>query len=240
MKNSKKIFEKCKKLLALAKDASNENESATAMRQLQKILAKHNLSMGEIERDESEIEREDWTYSSGGVWSRIIMYEICRLYFCEMVVGKDRKKQVETYTIIGSEINRLVALEMGQNAIKLINKLANKGAKEAGGGKIDYKYRVSFRNGAAARIGERCRELIELAKSGQLKDEDGTTLPSLVPVYEQQLSVVNDYIAQNMNTKARKVRGRSTNLSANKAGQIAANKVKLQNDQLSKQQELLN
>lgn len=235
-----KIIGKCKKLLAMAKDASNENQSAIAMRQLQKTLAKHNLSLMEVEKEESEIGKELWTYSASGVWSRIILQSICELYFCKMIYSRDRKKQVDTYHIFGSELNRHVALEMGINATKLINKLANERAKYIGNGKIDYKYRVSFRNGAAQRIFERCEELIELAKKGKLQDEDGSTLPVLASVYEQQLAIVDDYINNTMNVRKTKNRSKNINDSGRQDGIAAGNKVKLQNNQISKQQALLN
>ena len=74
MENREKLIAKIQKLLAMAKhNASNENEAATALRQAESMMRKHDVQFAEIEAQ--KIKAEDMqmtgtgeTRNSGWVW----------------------------------------------------------------------------------------------------------------------------------------------------------------------------
>ena len=240
MTKEQRIFERCKKLLAMANDASSENEAATAMRQLQILIAKHSISMDELEQVKAEVGKSDgWSYSANGAWSRIIANAIAKLYFCKMSYSRDSYKQSEYYTYYGEEVNRMVAEQMAEAAIKQVNKEANKQAKEYGGGKIDYRFRVSFRNGAAMRVHERVELLVKLARRGELQDEDGNNLPVLADVYDRKLQSVQDFMDELGGFGKGTTRTKTTSRAGHQAGQAEGSRVKLQSGQIGNNKKLL-
>ena len=229
MNKQDKILERCKKLLAMANDPSSK-EAEIALRRLQILMAKHNLSLGELEKDESEIDREDWHYgTSAGLWSRIIITAVAKLYFCQVTYF--RSKQRESYFITGTEINRKIALEISQEIIKKVYRLANAKAKNFGNGKIDHRFKVSYRNGSAYRIQERCEDLIEKAKETGIVDEENGKAIVLRSLYDEQQEKIDQFFKnKGLNIKTTSRTATSKNKLAFRQGEQDANSAALRKE----------
>lgn len=85
----------------------------------------------------------------------------------------------------------------------------------------------SFWTGAMDRIVERCKELIEMSKSGDLEDEEGNKLPALLSTYEQAQLECQDWMDNNLNLKSVKNRTRADDANGLRKGRETGNKVQL-------------
>lgn len=219
-----RLIAKMQKLLAMANGNANEHEAMIAAKQLHSMLAKHNMSMTDL--DEKEDVGQCGEATRNQAWRRYIAYNIAKLYFCDMYVSKcgDRKAY---FMFVGTEANRTFANEIFKMVVKTINSEANKSSREVYGNK-NATYIRSFWNGAQVRISQRCKELIRDAKMGTLKDEEGNTMPVLLDQYDKNAMIVKEFTDSNLNLKASKGRATSSKdyLGFNK-GVEAGGKVQL-------------
>lgn len=202
---NERLIRKLKKVLALT-ESCNEHEAMAATRQLHAMLAKHNMSITDISSDENDIElsEESWE-TSNFPWKRTVSQKIAELYFCDFYYQQTRKNYAN-FVLIGTEENRLFALNITKIVIKTLEREARKASKEIHG-KIDSRFITSFFTGATLRIVKRCKELITAAKEGTLQDyspdvgqeSSGNTLPSLLGTYELMEKKIEEYILTNLN-----------------------------------------
>ena len=225
MKDSNMI-RKMKSLMAMANDKSSENEAMTAARQLQAMLAKHNISMEQLE-DQGEEQEEVSEASEDHVdrpWKRLIAHTIAKLYFCNMYYVKATKGKSQ-YFFVGTEVNREFAMQIFNIVVRTVEKESRKQSKEIYG-KKDSSFVTSFRTGAMNRIRERCDEMIEAAKKGEIQDEDGTNLPAMVSIYEANDARIKEFLASK-NLKTKSARTRATNGVGLDRGRVTGGKVQL-------------
>lgn len=221
-----KITTRIEKLIAMANNNPNEHEAAQAMERAFKLLAKHNLSMSDVERSEETCGTDSQSIKNGGPWARTIAFSIAKLYFCDMFYTP-LKGRSETYTFIGTGHNVALAQQIAKTVIDIIHK---SGKKEAAG---STPFLNSFRNAASQRISIRCTQLIEDAKKGDLKeiDEDGNDIGTgmvLASVYDNQIALIEKWKEEKgPSLKSTKSRARSTNSSGYSAGTAAGNRVGL-------------
>lgn len=219
-----KIIERCKKLLAMAKDSSSQHESEIAMRQLHALLAKHSIDISELE-PEAVGTSEYFHKSYLTVWSRIVAMSVAELYFCKILYKVNNKRTREEYSFVGEELHRVIAKDITESIVTQLWKVSLGVAKDEHG-KVSGKYRNSFLKGAAFQIRERCQALIEDAKKGQLTDGQGNTLPVLASIYDNNLARVQDYI-DTLGTTTKATRTQSSNRHAYESGQKEGNRVNL-------------
>lgn len=109
--NNDKIIEKARKFLNMANNsAASKSESIQAAAHLKKLLDKHNLSMGEITKEQvaADISREnyDTKYKAVPYEQLSLASSIARGYGCDMVATGAK------FTFIGPEVAAIVAKEM--------------------------------------------------------------------------------------------------------------------------------
>ena len=123
-----KIIEKINKLLALADQSRNpsENEAILASLQVQKLLAKYNLSMADVtgERQEEEVEQTIADVGVGKKWKYSLATAIANNFACKsFYVGSD---QVVFY---GYKADIVAARRVYVYLFKVGDKLANQTAR---------------------------------------------------------------------------------------------------------------
>jgi len=77
------------------------------------------------------------------------------------------------------------------------------------------------------RIIQRCNDLTAQAKSGDLEDDEGNTLPVMVSLYEKHLSEVQDWLSTNKNLRTASSRTQVKNREGYSRGQQAGDRVQL-------------
>jgi len=190
--NTEKILEKVQKLMKLAEDkGASEQEMETALRQAQKLLLRHNLTMEMAKgygggKDGVEKVIEEMIIFRNRPWVRTVMNAIAKLYYsrCITYMGDIRTKT--RFCFIGRESNCRTAMLMSgfivsaiqANARKERRRLSEKSAFES-----------SFCLGASRRIGIRVMEILESTEVST-----GTGL-MVIDATEQEN---DDYIASNM------------------------------------------
>src|ERR1700729_63455 len=83
------VIDKIKKLLALADGNQNEHEREVAMQFAMDLLAKHNLTLSQVECDISKLS----TIAVDGdfrlePWVRLILQAACKLYYTEFYISE--------------------------------------------------------------------------------------------------------------------------------------------------------
>ena len=222
----KRIIERAQKLIALANNNPNESEAAIAMERAYKLLAKHNLSLGEIGDKAEDCGQDSSQINFGGPWARTISNHVAKLYFCDMFYTKMSGRQ-EKHTFVGLEHNVALAQQIAMTVLTIIHK---DGKKQANG---STPFLNSFRNAASSRIAQRCLQLITEAKKGELQNDDGESIETgtgmvLASVYDNEQKRIDNYNSEkNPNLKNVRFRSRSSNESGRAAGTAAGNSVGL-------------
>lgn len=221
-----RLIEKMKKLLALSQSTSNEHEAMSAARKLHSMLAKYNVSISELDESPEEIGNEgEMTYNRP--WKRVLAMYVAELYFCKFyIVVNLNQKSKATYMFVGTESNRMFALHIFNMIVKTVEKESRRESKLMYGKEVS-SFVNSFWTGAMDRIVERCKELIEMSKSGDLEDEEGNKLPALLSTYEQAQLECQDWMDNNLNLKSVKNRTRADDVNGLRKGREAGNKVQL-------------
>jgi hypothetical protein len=178
----KSIVEKIRKLLALADSSKNshEHEREVAMQAAMDLLAKHNLSMTQVENIALDIRPEEIHLNIKlDPWIRDILSAACKLYYTDYYMTGNRNWQgrVERHPVfVGTTENIAVTIDMATWLINSIRLESNRLYK-------DPYERRSFRVGAADRILRRALEI--RASERQNATTTGTNLMVLRNQFEQ-------------------------------------------------------
>lgn len=232
------IQEKIKKLLALGERGGTEAEAQAAMARAHVLLAKHNLTLSEVQAHGSEpeapIETDESTPAPlrNKLWRDTIYAHVAELNFCKLYM---RRRQGERwYCVVGRPGNIAVVHDVARYLIRTGDELATRGAKEAAqrlaadGVELNLRaWAASFRIGYAMRIAERVREEIRKAMAGQTKDETGTAL-ILAPLYHRENSALTAYMdGQNLKLRTGRVSCNVRSSSGYNAGREAGERASL-------------
>jgi hypothetical protein len=220
--NNKRLIEKMKKLLAMSEGTANEHEAMVATKQLHAMLAKHNVSMSEL-NDQEDI-GEDYFTSTSRPWKRLVAMYVAKLYFCEFINCRAGKNS--NFMLVGTEANRTFAIHILQMIFKTVERESRKQSK-AHYGKEVCSFVNSFWTGASNRISDRCKEMISDAKEGRMEDEEGNTLPALLSVYEQNEILVGVFMNNKKGLSTKTIRTKVTDKAGHVAGIKTGNKVQL-------------
>jgi hypothetical protein len=159
----KSIVEKIRKLLALADSNRNSHthEREVAMQTALDLLAKHNLSMAQVNNSTLDIQPEEITANFKlEPWIRSILSASCRLYYTTYYMRSERNwnGRIERSPVfVGTTENIAVTIDMAAWLIDSIRQESNRAHK-------DPYERRSFRLGAAWRILDRANEIMETEK----------------------------------------------------------------------------
>lgn len=124
-----KIIEKIKKALALAQDNPTDEESHTAMLAVQRLLARHNLSMQDVEGYATEKEKKVNEVNVGELtgripwWHKDLALTITENFKCKCFIIKPAKFK-STIRFLGLEEDVAIAIEVYKYALNIIDKLA--------------------------------------------------------------------------------------------------------------------
>lgn len=200
--NQDKIISRIQKMLAIANDKAvgNEHERETAMSQVLNLLAKHNISMSEVQSNEEKEDRDilEIAEEFPCPWRRTLAHAIAALYFCRFFFQKIDGKQKYKFTFVGLESNVITAKEMTQYLIKSVYKESIRLRKEKN---ESVAYETTFRNTAAERIAERCQILREEAEKDIQAEQpvSGSTALTLSSLYKQESEANENYIKTILN-----------------------------------------
>lgn len=222
-KSQDRLISKMKKLLAMANSKNNENEAMTAARQLHSLLAKHNISMSEVERSEEDISEEFVTHKCRP-WKTLVGQSIAELYFCSFYMCRIGNGKSQ-YFFVGSEANRAFAIHIFEMVVKTVERESRKASREHYGREVS-SFVNSFWTGARIRIGERCRDLIRQGKEGLLEDEEGNNLPSLLSAYDQA-KISLDAFTDSKGLTTRNARVNADNMAGVRKGKETGDRVQL-------------
>lgn len=126
MTDTNKILERVKKMVALGNDAgATEAERETALRMAYNLLAKYNLSMGDLPEDQSNEarERQDVVISADR-WARSLAQAAAKLFFCKYFYSKTGTSGKDRHCFVGRQSNVMTALYMAEYLIKSVKREA--------------------------------------------------------------------------------------------------------------------
>lgn len=210
------IIEKIQKCLELAKRGGTEGEATAAMSMVQALLAKHNLSLAEVESKGQK--PEDYVRNEAGrlqPWQRYVWNGIAKLYFCSFFTSGSNG------IVVGKPSNIAIVENMAGYICKLGESLAKTASK-------DRAFRNSFKAGFAQRISQRAFEEIRRAKENQVMEANSCTALVLAPLYEKTGKEIALYLAgQGIRTKSGRRTQRVSNGAGYNAGRSAGDGVSL-------------
>ena len=235
---TEKLHAKIRKMMAMAeRTEGNEEEAAVAARMVEKLMRKHNLSIGDVTPEQiksdilgSEWDKMKWTANRCPAWVQGIAISISGVFdtFVTFSVASHNDKHVHAYQVnlrfVGTELDVQVSLQLFSYLYSTIIRLTDKYFKENPSPKGKARtYKNSFRSGMGHRLSERLKEL----KAEREKEfaQTGTTL----------IVVKQDAIAEYLGVELKygtSKRKSSLNGEAYSAGCSAANSVGL-NTQLT-------
>ena len=186
--NKERVLARIKKMLALANDAAaSEGERDNALRMAHATLAKYNLSMAQVDaaggltedRVVGDFELREYA------WMRSVAHGIGELFFCIMFYQKTQVKHAR-YTFVGKDSNARTAVEMTRFILSSIDREGIRQARDIPGESPRGNYWRSFCKGAAARVYQRCQELIHAAQSQTAENATPGTALVLASVYQSE------------------------------------------------------
>lgn len=120
-----KLIKRMQKLLEMSQDSSSEQEALIATKQLHAMLAKHNLTLTDIQKSDLDIGETKMYNEVNWPWKRQILMAISKLYFCSayFVVTK---KNYACYVIVGTEANRIFVESLAQHIFRVVVKASRK------------------------------------------------------------------------------------------------------------------
>lgn len=123
-----KVLERAKKMLALGNcSGATEGERDTALRMVYKLLAKHNLTMIDVDGHNSAVQEERESQQASFVvypWARSIAGQIASLFFCNYYFMRPDTGKQATHVFIGKESNATTAQYMAEFVVKSVLKEA--------------------------------------------------------------------------------------------------------------------
>lgn len=170
------VIGKVQKLLALANGNMNEHEAASASQKALDLLAAYNLDMTTVEKNTGNVGKRSDTRLGGGLyqWQRTLWHSVSELHFCMYwYIKGTRKGQKYEHRILGRQENVLGCKLMAEYLQQAIERLARERVGNDGS-QFFTKASISFREGCAARITARLRDLREqrLAEDRRRKSEE--------------------------------------------------------------------
>lgn len=175
LKSSESIVDKVRKLLALADQNANgnEHERNVAMRFALELLAKHNLTVAQVQGPSLGIQIEEMGANFKlDPWIRYVLSAACKLYYTRYYISSYFdwvtycRKKVPVF--VGTTENLEVTIEMAHRLIYSIRIESNRLYR------TEYERR-SFRLGAAIKVCQRATDLVAAEKQHS-NESSGTSL----------------------------------------------------------------
>ncbi len=211
-----RALERVRKMLALANDAgASEGERDNALRMAHATLAKHNLSLVDVDNRTGSEKRVDLGLETlCWPWMRTTAHGVAELFFCKYFFVRTRKNYVKHY-FVGRLSNATTASELSQYVIDSIAKEAVRAKRDAVYAGPDFV--VSFCKGAAHKVNLRCTELrAEAERASQMAPTVSATGTSLVlaSVYKTELAANSNYLKDVLKVKLKSSSSRERSSSS--------------------------
>jgi hypothetical protein len=129
-----KILARIRKMMALADcNAATEGERDTALKMAYNLLAKHNLSMVDVENKAAEGEAREGTEASFVVypWARNIASAVANMFFCNYYFMRSHTGKQATHVFVGKQSNAVTASYMADFVVRSVLREATKRYKSA-------------------------------------------------------------------------------------------------------------
>lgn len=242
MTNDKEVLlEKIRKLMALAKGNTTEDEAASAMGKVQELLAKYDLRMADVTMRLTTEKVEGVTQQvfqdQRSRWKIALWQTSAVLNRCEYMTVGDRR--TFSHMLLGKPHQVAVAkamVEYLEASVRRLSKQAEATHKRS----PNDGFRKSFRIGCAARLYVRASRLVEERSKAAWNATTGERLPALLGLHEQAKLEIAKYLAdQGIRTKMNKIRGSVRNSEAYAAGSRAAEGISLDKQIQGRKMELL-
>lgn len=224
-KATQDILEKVKKLMALGNSPS-EAEAASAIAKARELLARHGLSLTDVEAHSPEIvEGVLFEKQRLRSWEAQLIHVVTRATFTQAL--HVRKGKTSHVLLIGREVNTIAAKDLFEYLHLVVLKLGRANSSKVA-------HLESFKCGVVQRIGERLQdseEAIQDKESGENKKEQER---SLVPLMDKTAEKENkDFISEKYGKTSTKKSGRRVDAGSYYKGIEAGEKVSL-NRQIQK------
>ena len=168
MTDISKLVEKIAKLRAVAEKGNlGEEETKLFADKVAELLAQHNLSLSDLDREENSIIEEHWHTIYCDPWRRYIAHSAARLYFCDCYYRKwydeVSHKVRDGIVFVGTATNIFVAKEMSEYLFNTTMRMAiaYAHAQEKNTHYSWRKTRLNYERGMGTRLAMRLRELRE-------------------------------------------------------------------------------
>jgi hypothetical protein len=221
MTAEEKAIDKIRKLLRLAKDNTNENESAAALATAQRLMFQHDIDNVEEVAEQPAVWGEWMTaVDFKDKWERVLLSAVATLYNCR-VIFRSRSGHVRFAGKAENVEACEVTLVWVRDQVNSLYKQALVAFKQKTGGYTKQEYMnfyFSFKEACALRIAQRAKEIIAAAR------REIPAHKALV-VIDQSLAAADDLLVAEKIKKGRSVaisRGFGTG-----AGMKAGDHVKL-------------
>lgn len=231
------IISKIQKLLALGERGGTEAEAEAAMQKVHELLAKHNLSLGDV-KDAPATEEDyvqDFTDATNRQpWQDYIWTSVAQLYFCRHF-KRIRGNHVQ-HMIIGKPSNIAAVKYVSMYLIRTANALAAKAAASSNSKRL---FINSFKKGFASRIASRVTEEIKKARDGKMMDSATGTALLVLPLYDQATRDIDRFLMDNqIRPRSGSSRMSVSDSNGYYAGREAANSVSLTSNGLGQTAEV--
>ena len=119
-----KILARVRKMMTLANDAAaSEHERDTAIKMAYNVLAKHNLSMVDVDASVPQEQRDKIeAIMTGTPWAKFVSHAIADLFFCKYLVGPKINSTKCQHFFIGKQSNATTAMLMSEYIISSIRR----------------------------------------------------------------------------------------------------------------------
>jgi hypothetical protein len=173
MTERENILIKIKRMLALADDASNENEAALAAAMAHKFLEKHNLCISDID-DVSEVDtdiEENEVLSTGRLvnWKRKLLQNIAECFNCSTLIYTGHRWR--RLVLVGTVVDMDAAKATYEYLSNCVERFAKQNVKGFG-----RSYVSSYKRGLVNTIGWRLRKQTKENKEEIVATTIGTEL----------------------------------------------------------------
>lgn len=208
-----RIIEKVQKLLRLANNAgATDGEIDNAMRMAHGLLAKHNLSMSDVEEKTEGMEEHIFIFRNRP-WVRRTIKMIAKLYFCEYVVYMHDKRTKTRHLFIGKESNVITAKSIAEFVVTTIKKRAGQERRLLN---ENSAFESSFCEGASYQIIKRIGEMLKDANEEPVVSGTGKEI-ALKTIYEQEAIEIEEYMQEKFKKSLTTVKGSSRTIKNQQA-----------------------
>lgn len=226
------VLRRIRALRAKAEKTDNEHEAAAFAAKVAEMLAQYGLEEAQLaveERSGGDIGHEEtvikeWDASPA---RRLMALAVCRLYMVKPILPARRKGH--PWTLIGRKHNIIMTKEMVLYLIDTTIRLSRKWRRENAALASD---EIDFRRGCFERLIERVNEIRLRQEQGAQAQFSAQGNPQNLPaLYQQEMTMLKQYMKSNFDTRKAKMTGIRTGAAA-EHGRSAANSIGL-NTQVS-------